>query len=88
MRSVEIVEAFPFVQLGFEFDIAFVAELLTEFLSIRPMRAFHFAVQLGRTALDVGVADAKILDMPMELRLELIVIIRPNHRGCGTETFR
>ena len=57
-------------------NIAFVAEQLIELLSIRPMRAFHFAVQLGRTALDVGVADAKILDMPMEFRLELMAIVR------------
>ncbi len=76
VRSVEVVKALPIVEFCFEINIAFVAKQLIEILSIRPMRAFHFAVQLGRIKLDVGVADAKILDIPMEFRLELMAIVR------------
>ena len=39
------------------------------------MRSFHLAVQLRRAPLDVGVTDAEILDVPMELRLELMAIV-------------
>ena len=34
MRSVEVVEAFPFVEFGFQIDISFVAEKLIEYLTV------------------------------------------------------
>ncbi len=34
VRSVEVVEALPFVQLGLEIDVALVAEQLIEFLAV------------------------------------------------------
>jgi hypothetical protein len=34
--------------------------------------------QLRRAALDVAVTDAEILDVPVELRLELMAVIRSN----------
>ena len=37
VRTVEVVEAFPFVKFGFQIDVTFVAEQLVEFLLIRPM---------------------------------------------------
>lgn len=40
------------------------------------MRAFDLAVQLRRTTLDVGVTDALVFDMPMELGLELMAVVR------------
>ena len=87
VRSVKVVEALPIDEFCFEINIAFVAEQLIEFLSIRPMRAFHFAVQLGRTALDIGVANSKILDMPMEFCLELMAIVRPDFSDAEWEFF-
>jgi hypothetical protein len=39
------------------------------------MRSFDLAIQLGRTGFYIGVADAEILNMPMELGLELMAII-------------
>ncbi len=76
MRSMEVVKAFPFVQFRFEIDIAFVAEELVELLAVRAVRSFDLSVELGRPALDVGVADAQILEMPMEFRLELMAVVR------------
>ena len=39
------------------------------------MRSFDLAIQLRRTGFDVSVADAKILNMPMEPGLKLMFII-------------
>lgn len=33
------------------------------------MRSLDLAIQLGRPALDIGVADSLIFDMPVELGL-------------------
>lgn len=87
VRSVEVVEAFPFARLCFEIDIAFVAEQLVELLPIRPVSPFHLTVQLRRAALDVGMADAKILDMPMEFGLEFMAIIRLDFTDAEWELF-
>jgi hypothetical protein len=66
MGPVEIVEPFPFRQFYLEIDVTFVAELLVEFLAVRSVRSLDFAVQLRRSASDIGVADTKILDVPVE----------------------
>jgi hypothetical protein len=58
-----------------QIDVAFVAKQLVESLLIRPVRAFDLTVQLRRAALDVGVADAVVLYLPVELRLELMAIV-------------
>lgn len=70
----EVVEAFPFIEFGVQIDVALVAEQLVEFLLIGSVRSFDFAIQLWRAALDVGVADAMVLDMPVELRLEFMTL--------------
>jgi len=75
MRSGEVVKALPFVEFGSQVDVALVVEQLVEFLLIGSMRTFDFAVQLRRATLDVGVANALVLDMPMELRLEFMTIV-------------
>jgi hypothetical protein len=36
------------------------------------MRSLDFSIQLWRTAFDINVADAEILDVPMEFGLELM----------------
>ena len=42
------------------------------------MRALDFSVQLPGSALNVGVTNALVLDMPMELGLELMAIVGPH----------
>src|SRR5450631_3355678 len=39
------------------------------------MRSFHLAIELRRSLFDVGVPDAFVFDMPMELGLELMPIV-------------
>ena len=75
MGSMEVVEAFPFIKAFLEIDVALVGEQLVELLLIRAMRSLDLPVQLGRAGFDVGVADAEILNMPMEPGLELMSII-------------
>ncbi len=87
VRPVEIVEALPFVQFGFEIDVAFVAEELIELLSIRSMRPFDFAIQLRCAAFDICMPDAKVFDVPMELRLELMSVVRADFPDPEREFF-
>ena len=75
VRPGEVVEALPFPQPGREVDVTLVAETLIEPLLLGPVGTFDLAVQLGRARLDVGMVDTEILDMPVELRLELMAII-------------
>ena len=51
------------------------------------MGTFDLSIKLGRAAFDVGVPDPKILDMPMELGLELVAVIRPNFSNAKRELF-
>ena len=67
VRAGEVVEALPLLELGLEVDVAFGAEKLGELLLIRPVRAFDLAIELGRAGLDVGVPDALVLDVPVNL---------------------
>lgn len=39
------------------------------------MRSFDLSIQLGRAWFNIGVSDAEVLDMPVELCLELMSII-------------
>ena len=75
---MEVVEAFPFAQFGFQIDVSFVAEKLVEFLPVRSVRSFHLAVELWRAAFDIGVADTQVLDVPVEFGLELMTVICPD----------
>ena len=76
VRSVEVVEALPFAQLGLEIHVAPVPEQLAELLPVRAVRSLYLAVELRCAALDEGMADAQILNVPMELRLELVAVGR------------
>ena len=73
--SVDVIKALPFVQFGLEIYVAFIAEKLVELMAVRAVRTLHLAVELGRATFDVGMADTKILDMPVDLRLELMAVI-------------
>ena len=75
VRSGEVVEPLPFVEFGFEIDVAFVTEQLIELLLIGTVGSLDFAVQLRRSTLYVGMPDPEIFNMPMEFRLELMAII-------------
>lgn len=87
VRPVEVVEALPFVQFGFEIDIAFVAKQLIEFLPVRAVRPFYLAVELGRASFDVSMADTEIFDVPMERRLELMAIVGPDFPDAERKLF-
>ena len=87
MWPCEVIEAFPFIEFGFQIDVSFVAEQLVEFLLIGSVRAFNLAVQLRRAALDIGMADAVVLDMPVELRLELMAIVCPDLTNAKWKAF-
>ena len=78
VRPGEVVEPFPFVELGFEIDITFIPQVLIKFLLIGSVGSLNFAIELWRAPFDVGVSDALVLDMPMELSLELMAIVSPN----------
>ena len=58
VRPGEVVEPFPFVELGFEIDITLIAEELIKFLLIGSVGSLNFAIELWRTPFDVGVSDA------------------------------
>lgn len=75
VRSGEVIELFPIGELSFQVDVIGVVEELVELLLIGPMRPFDLSVELRGSRLDVGVPDAAVLDVPMELGLELVAAI-------------
>ena len=87
VRSSKVVEALPFVEFGFQIDVAFVTEELIELLLIGTVGSLDFAIELRRAAFDVGVPDPEVFDMPMELGLELVTIIRAHFANAEWELF-
>ncbi|SLN45739.1 hypothetical protein PEL8287_02358 [Roseovarius litorisediminis] len=75
MRSGEVVELLPFVQLRFQIDVTLVTEELKEFLLIGSVRALSFPVELWRSTFDVGASNALVFNEPMEVGLELTLPI-------------
>jgi hypothetical protein len=63
------------IELGFEFDVVFIAQQLMKFLAIGTVGSFYSSAKLGRAGLDVYIADTEVFDMPMERELELAAII-------------
>lgn len=51
------------------------------------MGSLDLAVQLRGTALDVGMADALVFDVPVELGLELMAIVGPDFFDPERELF-
>lgn len=51
------------------------------------MGAFDLAVQLRSSAFDVGMADALIFDVPVELGLVLMTIVGPDFLDAERELF-
>ena len=51
------------------------------------MGSLDLAVELWGSALDVGMADALILDMPVELGLELMAVVGPDLLDAERELF-
>ena len=78
MWSAEVIKALPLVEFGFQIDIALVGEELVELLFIGSMRSLDLAVQLRCSASNVGVSDALIFDVPVELRLEFMTVVGPD----------
>ena len=85
--SCEIVEPFPFVQLGLEVDVALVTHELIEFLLIGSVGSLHFPIQLGCAAFDVGMPDPEIFNMPMEFGLKLVSVVGAHFTNAEREHF-
>jgi hypothetical protein len=52
-----------------------VRQQLVELLLVGPVRPLDLAIELRGAWLDVGMTDALVLDVPMELGLELMAIV-------------
>ena len=76
MRSGEVVELLPFGEPCSKVHIVGVCQELIELLLISAMRPLDLAVQLRRSWFDVGMANAHVFDMPVELGLEFMAIVR------------
>lgn len=75
MWSGEIVEALSLIELCFEIDIAHVCQQLVNLLLISPMQSLSLTLKLRRSWLDVGMANAFVLNMLMESGLEFVAIV-------------
>jgi len=42
------------------------------------VRSLHFAIELRRAGLDVGVPDALVFNIPVEFSLELMAVVSPD----------
>ena len=78
MRPGEVIEALPLGKFLFQIDVAFVGEQLVELLFVGSMRSLDLSVELRRAWLDVGVANALVLDMPVEPGLEFVSVVGPD----------
>ena len=54
---------------------------------VRAMGSLYLTVQLRRSAFDVGMADALIFDVPVELCLELMAVIGSDLFDAERELF-
>ena len=75
MRPREIVEALPFRKRSVKVYVTGVRQQLVELLLVGPVRPLDLAIELRGIRLDVGMTDALVLDVPMELGLELMAIV-------------
>ena len=87
VRSVEVIKALPFVQFGFEIYAALIAGKLAELLAVRAVRTLHLAVEPGRATFGVGMADAQILGMPVDQRLEFMAVIGAHFTDAKRDLF-
>jgi hypothetical protein len=78
MGTIVVVEPLPFLELLAQIYIIFVRQKLIEFLLIGSVRPFHFTIHLWGSGFDVDMPDPSVLDMPMELRLELMTPVCTN----------
>ena len=86
MGPVIAVEALPRRDLLLEINIVAIAQKLVELVFVGPVRALDLAVELWRAGLDVPMPHAKISNMPVEQRLELVAAVghRFNSWAKGT----
>ncbi len=71
-----VAELLPLGQPCAKVDIVGVGEQLIELLLIRSVRPFDLAVELRRRWSDIGMANSLVFNMPMELGLELMAVVR------------
>ena len=87
VRSCDVIEAFPCVGFCFRIDVAFVPEKLVALLLMGPVGSLGFAVQLRCAPFDAGVPGPGVFNMPMELGLEFVAIIRTDFTNAEWERF-
>jgi hypothetical protein len=75
VRSVDVVELLPDRELFREVDVVGVLKELLELELIGKVGALHVADQVRAPRLDVDVARALVLHMPMELGLEFMAVV-------------
>jgi len=80
-----VVEALPFLKLRLQVHVVFVGKQLVELLLVGPVRPLDLPVQPRRPHPNVPMADAEILDMPMELGLELVPVVRADRADAERE---
>jgi len=85
VRSGEVVELLPFGEPSSKVTVIGVGEELIELLLIGSMRALDLAVKLRRSGFDIGMANAEVFDMPMELGLEFMAIVRSHFADAERE---
>ncbi len=76
MGAMEVVEGFPLGQISGEIDIVRIGQQLVELSLIGPVGPLHLSIQSRGSGLDVEVPHSKIFDMPMELSLGLVPVVR------------
>ncbi len=75
VRSVVVVEALPHGKLRLEVHVVLVGEERVELVFVGSMRSFDLSVELRRSRFDVDVFHARVGDVPVEERLELVAAI-------------
>ena len=85
MRPVEVIVVLPNPQFLIQIHIIGVGQELVAFEVIGTVGAFHFAVQPGGSGFDVNMPYPQILDVPVELGLELVAVIRPYRMDAERE---
>jgi len=75
MGSIVVVESFPLGQFLVQINIVGVSQQLAELLAVGAVRSLDFAIELGRTRLDVDMTDPFIFNLPMKQSLKLVASI-------------
>ena len=76
MRTMEVVESFPLRKFCVKVLSSGVRKELIELLLVGSVCPFDFSIETRCRRFDVHMVHAEVLNMPMELSLELMTIVR------------